>query len=243
LAIANKSSSLVFTLLIPKLEPDLFGLTKQGNALVLRSVTNYGDIPLNFISYGPPCFAKGSKILIRNKKTGKEEYVQVETLRKGDFVKTLNHGFVPIHMIGIREMYNATNDSHDERMLYKCSKEQYPELIEDLIITGHHSILVDSFKQGEREKTQEVLGDIYVTDKKYRLPACVDKRASPHKKEGFFTVYHFALENKDYYMNYGVFANGLLVETSSKRYLKEYSNNYVYIHLHSEHKNKCDLFQ
>jgi len=33
-----------------------------------------------------------------------------------------------------------------------------------------------------------------------------------------------ALENNDYYMNYGIFANGLLVETTSKRYIKELSN-------------------
>jgi len=31
------------------------------------------------------------------------------------------------------------------------------------------------------------------------------------------------LENDNYYTNYGVYANGLLVETSSKRYLKELS--------------------
>ena len=33
-----------------------------------------------------------------------------------------------------------------------------------------------------------------------------------------------ALENDNYYMNYGIYANGLLVETCSKRYLKELSN-------------------
>jgi len=33
-----------------------------------------------------------------------------------------------------------------------------------------------------------------------------------------------ALENDDYYMNYGIYANGLLVESCSKRYLKEESN-------------------
>jgi len=31
------------------------------------------------------------------------------------------------------------------------------------------------------------------------------------------------LENEDYYMNYGVLANGLLVETTSKRFMKELS--------------------
>lgn len=169
------------------------------------------------------CFNKGSKILVRNQMTQKEEYIPVERLRKGDLVKTLNHGVVPIHMIGCQEIYNASDDSHNEQMLHKCSPEQYPELLEDLIITGHHSILVDKFKEGERDKTEKILGRIYLTDTKARLPACVDKRATPYKKEGIFSVYHFSLENDNDQMNYGVYANGLLVETVSKRYLRDVS--------------------
>jgi len=65
---------------------------------------------------------------------------------------------------------------------------------------------------------------IYITDDKYRLPACVDERAQLYEKSGTFTIYHLALENDDYYMNYGIYANGLLVETSSKRYMRELSN-------------------
>jgi hypothetical protein len=56
------------------------------------------------------------------------------------------------------------------------------------------------------------------------LPACVDERAKPYEKAGSHTIYHIALEHDDYYMNYGIYANGLLVETCSKRYLKELSN-------------------
>ena len=83
---------------------------------------------------------------------------------------------------------------------------------------------MSDFKEGERERTRDVNGKIYVTDNKYRLPACVDMRASVYEKKGVHTIYHIALENDDYYMNYGVYANGLLVETCSKRYLKELSN-------------------
>jgi hypothetical protein len=55
------------------------------------------------------------------------------------------------------------------------------------------------------------------------LPACIDTRAEIYSGKGEHTIYHFALENDDYYMNYGVYANGLLVETCSKRYLLEES--------------------
>jgi len=119
--------------------------------------------------------------------------------------------------------HGATNDRNKDQ-LYTCSTSKYPELFEDLVITGAHSILVDNFTNEEqREKTNQLLGDIYVTDRKYRLPACLDKRTTVYKTPGTYTIYHLALEHDNYYMNYGIFANGLLVETCSKRYLKELS--------------------
>lgn len=76
----------------------------------------------------------------------------------------------------------------------------------------------------QKEKTRDVNKDIYITDDKYHLPACVDERTYVYEIPGNYTVYHLALENNDYYMNYGIYANGLLVETCSKRYLKELSS-------------------
>jgi hypothetical protein len=96
--------------------------------------------------------------------------------------------------------------------------------LEPLIITGCHSILVDNFvSEIQKKKTIEVNGDIYGTDEKYRLPACVDERTTVYEIPGINTIYHLALENDDYFMNYGIYANGLLVESCSKRYLKELS--------------------
>jgi hypothetical protein len=130
-------------------------------------------------------------------------------------------------MIGKREIYHNAFQKGYKDQLYKCCQDQYPELLEDLIITGCHSILVDNFiDEEQKEKVIKVngKGKIYVTDYKYRLPACCDPRASVYEHKGIYTVYHLALDNDDYYMNYGIYANGLLVETTSKRYLKEVSN-------------------
>ena len=44
-----------------------------------------------------------------------------------------------------------------------------------------------------------------------------------YEVEGRHTIWHFSLENDDYYMNYGVFANGLLVETTSNRMMEEHA--------------------
>jgi hypothetical protein len=179
------------------------------------SVVIYNSIEINV---SVVCFKEDSKILTD------KGYVPIQNLRKGHLVKTRFNGYVPINMIGKTKMYNKATNERIKDQLYKCSQEQYPEIFEPLIITGCHSILVDEFKdEKEREETVKLLGDIFVTDDKYRLPACVDERTSVYEKEGFFTIYHLALEHDNYYMNYGIYANGLLVETCSKRYLKELS--------------------
>lgn len=174
------------------------------------------DLTITYLPY--PCFKEGSKILTD------KGYKLIQDLRKGDLVKTAKHGFVPIHLIGKREMYHPGCKERIKEQLYQCSNNNFEEVFEPLIITGCHSILVDDFvNEQQRVLTKEVNGNIYVTDNKYRLPACVDERAYVYPDPGTYTIYHLALENEDYYMNYGIYANGLLVETCSKRYLKELS--------------------
>ena len=165
-----------------------------------------------------PCFKEGSKILTD------KGYIPIQDLRKGDLVKTLKHGFLQIESIGKREFQHTCCKERIKEQLYQCSNDGYPEVFDPLIITGCHSILVDDFSSDEqRNKTIEILGWIRITDKKYRLPACADHRASVYEKQGTYNIYHLALENADCYMNYGIYANGLLVETCSLRYLKELS--------------------
>ena len=65
---------------------------------------------------------------------------------------------------------------------------------------------------------------VYKTDGLFRLPACLDEdNCEVYEEPGTYTIYHFALEHPDYYMNYGIYAEGLLVESSSQRYVKELS--------------------
>jgi len=166
----------------------------------------------------PICFKEGSMILTE------KGYIAVQDLRNGDLIKTVSSGFKKIQHIGHSKMYNNVNDIRSTDKLYKCCKTEYPELSEDLVITGGHSILVKNFKDHEQmEKTQEVLGKIYVTDRHYRLPACVDDRTKILEEDGVHTIWHLSLEHSNYYMNYGIYANGLLVETASNRMMVELS--------------------
>jgi hypothetical protein len=202
------------------------------NAATYVSVYGIGGNAFNVFAEGqsvsvtvppppPPivCFKEDSKILT------KQGYKNVQDLRKGDLVKTLKHDYVPIDMIGKKEIYHPASEERIKDQLYKCSKDVFEEVFEDLVITGCHCILTDNFSsEKQKEDVLKVNKKIYVTDRKYRIPACVDERTTVYENAGKHTIYHFALENDDYYMNYGVYANGLLVETCSKRYLKELSN-------------------
>ena len=57
-------------------------------------------------------------------------------------------------MIGKKEFHH-TPQERIKNQLYTCSTENYPELFEDLIITGCHSILVDELT--EQDDLTEIL--------------------------------------------------------------------------------------
>jgi hypothetical protein len=167
----------------------------------------------------PSCFLEGSRILCL--KDGKEVYQPIESLQVGTLVKTRLSGYKKIEIIKSGPIQNPGSKERTAGRLYKCSKEAYPELTEDLYLTGQHSILVDSITEKQKQGIIEHLNRIFVTDKKYRLIACVDERAEPWASEGTYTIWHIALENIDPNMNYGIYVNGgLLVETCCLNTLK-----------------------
>lgn len=170
-----------------------------------------------------PCFLEGSTILCHV--DGVEQYIPVEQLKNGTLVKTSLDGYKKVVLLGKGSLLNPGNDERTENRLYKCSSSKYPSLKDDLYITGCHSILEFPITEKQTEDTIKHLGKLFVTDKKYRLMACVDERAEPWNAEGTYTIWHFALEHYDEGMNYGVYANGgLLVETCCIKMLKNKSN-------------------
>ena len=176
-------------------------------------IGRYNDVTTG----GAACFKHDTKILTDH------GYIPIQDLKRGDLVQTIKNGLQEICLIGKSQMVH-NKDSSSEDQLYKCSNSKYPEVFEDLVMTGAHAILVRSFKEGEREEVQKFYGKIFITDPMYRLPVCLDKRALIYEDEGEHTIYHIALENDDIYTNYGIYANGLLVESCSKNYLMNVSN-------------------
>ena len=170
-----------------------------------------------------PCFLEGTQVLCSV--GGADAYVPIENLKPGDLVKTSRDGYKKVEILGSGTIRNPGHDEHTQDRLYKCSPRNYPELKEDLYVTGDHSILVDTISNLEREKIVKQSGRVFVTDKKYRLCASLDERAEPWNSEGSFTIWHLALEHNDPKMNYGIYVNGgLLVETCCIHALKNKSN-------------------
>jgi len=169
----------------------------------------------------PNCLLEGSKILcfVDNE----EKYIPIENMRKGMLVKTHTSGYKELEMIGHSKIYNPGHNVRSKDRLYKCSKKMYPELTEDLILTGCHSILVGHLTEEQRALSIELTRDIYITEDRYRLIACLDDRAEPYEKEGVYNIWHIALENPNIFENYGIYANGLLVETMSIRMMINFS--------------------
>ena len=167
-----------------------------------------------------PCFKDDTKILTKN------GYVQIKDLRNGDLIETFGHGLKPITVIGKKLVIHLATPDRNPEQLYKYTSATHSSIFEDedLIITGRHAILVDDFASDEqRDRVFHFYKRFLKTDNKYLLPSCIDETAEVYGHPGQYTVYNLALQNDDETINYGIYANGLLVETASEDYLKNRS--------------------
>lgn len=188
-----------------------------GNVLYLlssntpASSTFYNTYQLSIsFTTTPICFLKGTYIYT------KEGYKQIETLKKGDLVNTFKDNYVAIDTIVEEEMYHDASKPRNKGQLFKLDYPEYPQLLKELYITGAHSILVGKLTEKQKAQILQDYGKVFATDLFDRLPAYIDERAKVHEESGTYTIYHLALENENMHSNYGIFANGLLVESLSK---------------------------
>jgi hypothetical protein len=185
------------------------------------TTTNYATATITAlltVGIDPVCFLRGTRITCLDEETGGDKEVEIENLRPGKFVKTYAHGYVPVNCIGYSMLPNPTNtDERIQERLYRLTPERYPTLTRDLIITGCHAVLEDELTEEQTEQTVQILEDIFITDDKYRLIAMIDERAEIYEtEEEESEIWHLCLEHEDDKMNYGIYANGLLVESCCK---------------------------
>jgi len=165
------------------------------------------------------CFSEDTKILCLNLDS-KEEYIPVKNLKKGDLVKTYLHGYRKINIICKGILKNNISKFRD--CMYKMKKTDENGLIEDLMVTGGHSIMVDELTKEEHDTTVRIW-KLDQVDNKYLLMAGISDKFEQIQGDKIFKYYHFSLENDGNPDNrYGVFANGVLVETPSETDIKTF---------------------
>lgn len=134
------------------------------------------------------CFLKGTKILTN------KGWMHVEDLEVGHKVRTLRNGYKEITLVG-------TNLLPKNESLYR-----YPDY--ELVVTGRHCSLIDSIYMNEMS------GRVVIIEGKVSMMATKDPMAIPFLHNGEHSVYGFVLDSSHEDLNYGVWANGKLVESS-----------------------------
>jgi surface protein len=162
-----------------------------------------------FFNQDRPCFDASTKILTI--KDGKEEYVPICLLKEGDIVQTYKHGPKPIKYIGTtRITLNGLGDDYTLKM-YRMKKTG--GMIDDLLVTGRHSMLVDDWSNHycENRRSEVSTGKI---DDKYVLGAAYSNLFKEEKQKKIYNIYHLEIDGEN--QRYGIYANGVLAETLQK---------------------------
>jgi len=188
-----------------------------------KSIYDNSFTGANINWFVPRCFKKNTLITTLCTSSKEEKHVPVQDLKVGDLVKTI-HNYGEYRRVSHIKSSQILIPSHSNRIkdrLYVYDTIDFPELCENLIITGAHSILVPQLTELQRNSIMNDYGNIFVTDGNYRLPAYLDERAKMvdginlANDDKTVDIYHFSLESDDIHTNYGVFANGLLVECAT----------------------------
>jgi len=194
-----------------------------GNHLYIFDITLGQILKLSnmFIKIPVVCFYKGTKILCLI--NGKEMYVPIEKIGQGTLIKTYKRGYRKVKHNIMGKLHNTREHSIDK--LFKLSKKRFPELMEDLYVTGSHALLHDSLNVREVFLMKQVIQyaasnyeSIYneKIEDKFKLLAYHDERFEEIMMNAVFEIYHIVLENEDKNFNYGIYANGILAESTDE---------------------------
>lgn len=168
------------------------------------------------------CFNKGTKILCIVDDI--EQYIPIEQLKNGDLVKTYLHGYRKIDNV-MRSIFK-NDTSYFQKSMYKMSKRD--NMLDDLIVTGGHSILVDSYDSDEVKNEHKHLfgGELDPIDDKFLLLAGKSKLFEQIQGDELFDIYHLCLEGDtpEHDKRYGIWANGVLTESTYKKIIYDVLN-------------------
>ena len=157
------------------------------------------------------CFATGTQVCSVDD-VGRDREVPVESLVAGDLVRTHLHGYRYVTATGAREMTNYSPDDNCMHILRRADEGLGAQLTADqLVMTGFHSVLLDPEDPLARAAGGERVDDLQM------VRACRHPEFERAPDGETFTYHAFVLDNDgDARRRYGVWANGLLVESSSQ---------------------------
>ena len=191
------------------------------NVLYVYNLTTASMSSTFNIEVSSICFREGTKILCRN------GYLPIEQLNKSVYVKTYKNGYKKVKYLIKTKMINSSKKTINK--LYLMRKSKNNGLIEDLFVTGSHALLKNQLSEKEAKKMNTLLSNFKdvnyerTIDDKQKVLACFDKRFEEYNKEGYFNIYHIVLEdeNNNTYKNYGIYANGILAESTMEKTLNK----------------------
>ena len=164
------------------------------------------------------CFNSGTKILcIRD---NVEQYIPIELINKEtDLVKTYKNGNRKVSKL--KHMILNNNPEDFTQCMFVMPKKG--DMIDDLIVTGGHSILVDKYETDEIENIHKELfgGQLEKIDSKVLVLAGKSDEFKKIENKEIFDIFHIALEgDSDEDDNrYSIWANGVLTESTYKKVL------------------------
>jgi alpha-tubulin suppressor-like RCC1 family protein len=176
------------------------------------------------------CFCEGTKILSLNCSQSQlseqdlvEEYRLIQELKVGDFVKSYQHGYRKISKMLSGTFINNPTDDDVSNCMYRMIKTKDNGLIDDVIITRNHGVLVE--KLSEREEKKVDINNLEMIDGLISIIAAKCDTFEKVEDIKRYKYWHFSLETDgDNDRRFGVWANGLLVETPSNNMMDNATN-------------------
>ena len=186
------------------------GTVQMGTSPVSLGVTN-----------NPPCFGVDSEVLCLNNNF-EEVYIPIKDIRKGTLVKSYKHGYRKVLKIGKSKIPFVNDPNNWRKCMYVCKKTD--NMTGDLTLTGGHSILVDRKTEQQIELSKQMWGNGKIDDK-YLLQTPLCDNFTPILNGNLYDFYSLILENNNNVNErFGIWVNGVLVETSSENKFLSYDN-------------------
>jgi hypothetical protein len=166
--------------------------------------TNTVNGGLFYTTGGVLCYEKNVNISCLINET--EQFIKICNLKKDMLVKTYKHGYKKItHIKGFTYFLHDSNDNL--QCLYKMKNK-------DIILTGGHSLLVDTLtdeQQNNKYNFKEMIED------KHLLLSCLNENFEKITETKEYELFHLVLEHEDENHHYGIYINDYILSESCSR--------------------------